>query len=306
MRPPKGGPLKQRLIIVSGKGGVGKSSVAAALALSFARNGERTLLCEINAQARAASLLGHPEVGAQLEEVEKNLWCVDVHPPDALKEYVLMTIKFERVYRAVFENRLVKYFLRFLPSLQELVMLGKLLFHVREKLPNGQPRFDRVVMDAPATGHAVAFLSVPQVLLDTVPAGPLATDVTWMRDMLVDPEVTAGVLVSLPEEMPVNETLELAQAFADKLHIQVTDVVLNCAVSARFSAGELAALTAHPALEVLARGYEQRVRMSEDAKTQLGAVGVPLVEVPRLFTPEFTRESLLQMAEALRPLWEGG
>src|SRR5207244_926396 len=118
-----------------------------------------------------------------------------------------------------FGNRLVGYFLRFVPSLQELVMLGKILFHLREKRPDGSYRFDRIVIDAPATGHAITFLSVPQVVVDTVPPGPLANDATWMRDLLVDPQTTGAVLVSLPEELPVNETLELHQALTTRVKL---------------------------------------------------------------------------------------
>ena len=93
--------------------------------------------------------------------VEDNLWAVNVRPEEALREYALMVLKFKTVYRAVFENRLVRYFLRFVPSVAELVMLGKVLFHVKETSPGGGPRYDVVVMDAPATGHAISFLSGP-------------------------------------------------------------------------------------------------------------------------------------------------
>ena len=88
-----------------------------------------------------------------------------------MREYALMILRFESIYSAVFENRLVRYFLRFIPSLQELVLLGKILFHLQEKRPDGSWRFDRIVIDAPATGHAITFLSVPQVIIDTVPPG---------------------------------------------------------------------------------------------------------------------------------------
>src|SRR4051812_47231772 len=93
-----------RLLIVSGKGGVGKSTVAAALALNFSSRGLRTLVCEVNADERIPPLLGHPPVGPEIRALERNLWAVNVRPQEALREYALMIIKFERVYRAVFEN----------------------------------------------------------------------------------------------------------------------------------------------------------------------------------------------------------
>ncbi|MHB8879740.1 MAG: ArsA family ATPase, partial [Myxococcaceae bacterium] len=202
----------KRLLIVSGNGGVGKSTVAAALAVASARAGLRTLVCEVNAKERVTVFLGKPEVGPAIGLLEENLWAIDIRPNEAMREYALMILKFESVYNAVFENRLVRYFLRFIPSLQELVMLGKILFHLQEKRADGSWRFERIVVDAPATGHAISFLSVPQVILDTVPPGPMSHEAKKMRDLLVDPAISAAVLVSLPEEMPVNETIDLRAA----------------------------------------------------------------------------------------------
>src|SRR5690242_17611732 len=99
--------LDKRLLVVTGKGGVGKSAVAAALALHAARSGKRTLVCEINAGDRLGRMLGKPGAGGETREVEENLWAVNVRPEDALREYALMVLKFKSVYRAVFENRLV-------------------------------------------------------------------------------------------------------------------------------------------------------------------------------------------------------
>ena len=151
-----------------------------------------------------------------------------MRPHEAMREYALMVLRFETLYKTVFENRLVRYFLRFIPSLQELVMLGKILYHLQEKRPDGRWRFDTVVLDAPATGHAISFLNVPQVLLaDGAARAPWPARRMKMRDLLVDPSVTAAVLVALPEEMPVNETLELHAALRDTVHIRTHAAVLN-------------------------------------------------------------------------------
>ena len=132
------GLLDKRLWIVSGKGGVGKSTVSAALALRSARAGRRTLVCEVNTQERVSRFLERPAAGPEITLLEENLWAVDVRPQEAMREYALMVLRFETLYKTVFENRLVRYFLRFIPSLQELVMLGKILYHLQEKLPDGQ------------------------------------------------------------------------------------------------------------------------------------------------------------------------
>ena len=184
-------------MIVTGKGGVGKSTVSAALALVAARSGKRVLVCEVNAQERIAPMLGAPPAGATAREALPGLFTVNVTPADAMREYGLLVLRFRAIYDAVFENRLVRYFLRVVPSLAELVMLGKIL-HEAKAEERGGPRWDLVVVDAPATGHAVQLLRVPSALVDTVPGGPLRHDAEWMQALLVDPARTSLAIVTLP------------------------------------------------------------------------------------------------------------
>jgi anion-transporting ArsA/GET3 family ATPase len=266
------------------------------------------IVCEVNTDERISSLLGRPAVGTEIGSLEQNLWAVDVRPAEAMREYALMILKFEAIYNAVFENRLVRHFLRFLPSIQELVILGKILFHLREKERDGSWRFDVIVVDAPATGHALSFLSVPQVLLDTVPAGALQKEAKMMRDLLVDPAVTAAVLVSLPEEMPVNETIELAQALESKVKVVPQLVVLNHFIEGRFTPDDLTALAGDsPRLLELARAHFNREQLSLDSKARLErGVKAELVTVPRLFHPSFGRKSIEAIGRAVGPLLDPG
>ena len=300
------GLLDKRLWVVSGKGGVGKSSVAAALGLASARAGRRTLICEVNADERVAPLLGHAPVGPEVTQLEQNLWSVDMRPQEAMRQYVLMTLKLEALYRAVFENRLVRNFLRFIPSIQELVLLGKATWHVRERDRDGRFVWDTVVLDAPATGHAISFLSVPQVLIDTVPPGPIQRDAQIMRALLVDPAVSAAVLVSLPEELPVNETLELAQALRDRVQMPVEAGVLNTWVGPRFEAGDMAHLARWPGLTSLATEHQAEAERSRLSLARLeSGLQRPVHRVPRLFTSSFGRAEVERISEALSALVSG-
>ena len=292
------GLLDRRLLLVTGKGGVGKSTVAASLALRLAAAGLRTLLCEVNADRRLGRMLGHPEVGPDVTAVEPNLSMVDLEPDAAMREYVLSKIRLERVYRAVFENRMVRYFLRFVPSLAETVMLGKVLWHLRQ-WPDAPGGFDRIVLDLPATGHALTLLGVPQNLVSALPSGPMSSEADWMLDLLTDPVITSAVLVSLPEELPVNETLELNEALRTRLRIRVGAVVLNQSVESRFAPADLGALARRPGLSALVQTYEEDARRTEEAAERLRAIDASLIRLPRLVTPEVQRGELVSLGDAL-------
>jgi anion-transporting ArsA/GET3 family ATPase len=294
---------RTRLLVITGKGGVGKSTVSAALALGLAQSGRRTLLCEVNSTGRATALLGYPPAGPTLTRLEGELWSVDVRPAEAMREYVLQRIRIERVYRAVFENKLVRAFLRFIPSLAETVMLGKILWHLRET-DGARRRWDVLVVDAPATGHALTFLGVPQVLLDTLPPGTMADEATWMRDLLVDPEVTRALVVALPEELPILESVELATGLR-ALHLALAAVVLNQATAPRFLPEDLLALAPHPRLEALARAHVEQAELTKAAVARLGALGAPVLQLPRLYRGVMDKAAVQTMGGTLLAGLEG-
>jgi anion-transporting ArsA/GET3 family ATPase len=295
--------LSKRLLIVTGKGGVGKSTVSAALALGLAQRGRRTLLCEVNSGGRATELLGYPAAGPALARLEGELWSVDVRPAESMREYVLQKIRIERVYRAVFENPVVRAFLRFIPSLAETVMLGKICWHLRQR-DGGKPLWDVVVVDAPATGHALSFLGVPQVLLETLRPGTMAEEAGWMRDLLVDPAVTAALVVALPEELPIVESLELAAGLR-ALHLTLGAVVLNQATETRFLPEELIALASTPALQALASAQAEEATRTGDAVRRLGALGAPVLRLPRLFGATIDRGAVEALGTPLLTGLEG-
>jgi anion-transporting ArsA/GET3 family ATPase len=210
--------LDRRVQIVGGKGGVGRTAVSCALAIRSARRGLRTLLLEVDAPDSAAAFLGVPPAVDEPREVLENLWLCRMTPVGAMREYALMVLKFKALYNLVFENRMVKYLLRSIPSLGEFTMLGKTWFHTTEKL-DGEPRYERIIVDAPATGHAITYLSVARIVAEIAPKGIMKNASEKMAEMVESKDETCLHLVTLPEEMPVNEALDLLAASKSKLRM---------------------------------------------------------------------------------------
>jgi anion-transporting ArsA/GET3 family ATPase len=223
-----------------------------------------------------------------------------------MREYGVMVLKFKTIYDAVFENRLVRYFVRVVPSLAELVMLGKILHEARAR-DQGRPRWDLVIVDAPATGHAVQLLRVPSALLDTVPAGPLRKDAEWMDAMLVDPAHTTLAIVTLPEEMPVNEAIDLDAQVRSVLGIHRGALFVNAMPEERFAPDEAARLArlaeAPPPLGPAAQAGRLHAVRSEQAARYLerarAALDLPTVVVPLLPLTEWGRAAVEQVAAGI-------
>jgi anion-transporting ArsA/GET3 family ATPase len=298
--------LSRRLNIVTGKGGVGKSTVSAALALAAQARGQRVLVCEVTAHERVSGLLGSPESGTEIRRVDERIWSVHVEPQSAMREYGLMVLRFKAVYSAVFENRLVRYFLKAIPSLPEIVMLGKIWWHVtQDRDESGRLRWDQVIVDAPATGHGLSFLRTPRTILEIVSEGPLVRDMKRMQEMLVDPATTAVSIVTLPEEMPANEAAEMHAALANELRLPLGRLLLNAWVAPRFSPDERTALAEVEAPELGAAKeatlhYAARQDLSLHYGQRLEAeVALPMTRLPWLAGSAFGRAEVERLATIL-------
>jgi anion-transporting ArsA/GET3 family ATPase len=287
--------FEKRLILVVGKGGVGRSTIAAAIADRCARAGRKTLLFETNANDRFGNYFDKPTVGTEVSQLAQNLFAVNATPASALEEYGLMILRWKSVYEMVFENRVTKAFLRAIPGLDDYALLGKAWYHTTEE-KRGRPVWDTVVFDMPASGHASSMLRVPWVIADTVPEGPLTRDARTVKELLTDPERTATVMVTLAEEMPVNEAIELEtkltalgivpqhvvanQIYPD--HIppgSPSEKVLDALIATDPKTTPLAEVTAHTSLARDRRSLNARYLDELRKRTK-----APLVELPMLFT----------------------
>lgn len=297
-----------RVRIVSGKGGVGKSAVACAWALAEAQRGQRVLLAEISGQGSLPQLLQVDPVGYALREVLGGLYLIDLNPAAALHEYALMLLRFEALYRLVFDNRLVRHFLRVVPSLSELVMLGKLWFHTQEHTRGERP-FDVLIIDAPATGHALALLRAPLTIMRAVPPGPLRDSTRLIWEMLTAAN-TQLHLVTTGEEMPVTEALSMHHA-ATELGIRCGPMLLNQQVTPLPAAAAAALAAAPPELAPTARATLAR-RQARQAQGEAELARLPAalrdaaISLPYVPDSPFRRAAIAQLADCLRPHLDRG
>ncbi len=286
----------QRFVFVTGKGGVGKTLVTVALGAELAARGKKTLLVVSGGPSKAAHLLGVNHIQPEPHEVQPGLYAVHIEPEQAMAEYGRMVLRSQTLYDTLFDNRYVRGFFRGIPGLREWALLGKAWFLSGgdgRGLPRrgDPPPFDVVVLDAPATGHGTDLLRVPRVIVDVAPGGRLRDDAQAAWCTLRDGRQTAVILVSLPEELPTTETLELAEVVRGELGLPLAGLVINMVQEPLFSVEERASLLALPPLSVpvgpeVALYYAVRRAASEGVQEEnlrrLEAMGLPTVRFPRL------------------------
>jgi anion-transporting ArsA/GET3 family ATPase len=301
--------LDHQLLLIVGKGGVGRTTVAAAIARAAIRKGKRVLLAQTNHPDRLGRLLGskHP-VGPTVTVIDDHLSAVNMTPKVAIHEYGLLLLKYEPLYRAIFENKPMRSFLGAFPGLDYWTMLGKTWWHTTE-LQDGRPKYDLVILDGPASGHALAMLRIPDAVASAMPKGPLARDALQARALLSDPRRTLAVIVTLPEELPARETVTLARDLRG-LRIPLGPLVVNAMppgeavdthVARVLAAGAdasapacLAGILAGTAILAERRGDADRIvlGLADDP-------GLPMLYLPRLPTSNLGPDEIAALAGLL-------
>lgn len=221
--------LAPKILIVSGKGGVGKTTVAAALALVAARRGRTVCVAEVDRKGTLPKLFGRDALGYDPSELAPGLWGMQIVPEQALAEYLDVQYHMKRVARIFTTTHFVDYIATAAPGLKDILVLGKIWY--LEQGRGTRPEFDTIVVDAPAAGHMLTFLQAPMGLSDAVPVGPIRRQSDWLVQMLTDAARTRVHLVTLPEEMPVSETLETSAALRAKVGIAAGPIFANAVYS---------------------------------------------------------------------------
>jgi anion-transporting ArsA/GET3 family ATPase len=298
---------ERRFVFITGKGGVGKTTTTAAMALALAKRGKKVLVTSCDAKERLSTMLGVEPLGDQIREIRPGVSAVKILPDVAMREYGEMVLKSRVAYKAVFENRYTRGFFKGVPGLFEWAMLGKAWYHSIEQLPDGSPRFDIVLFDAPATGHGLDMLRVPKIIRDIVPPGLLRRDAERAWEMFQDPKQSGVVVVTIPEDMPTNETIELIGALRTELELPVARLVVNMVMDELFSAPERVELLvprrldpSHPGDAALATGVRRaiRERVQSDSLTRLDELDVEQLRLPQLYEDGATPESIEQLSKS--------
>jgi anion-transporting ArsA/GET3 family ATPase len=304
-----GALLDRRLIFVTGKGGVGKTTVAAALGLAAARAGKRVLVCEVADQERLTATFGLPAAGFREVEVERCLSVFSVNPEDATAEWLRFQLRSRTLAGLLGGSRVFQYLATAAPGLAEMVTIGKVweLAQLERKTPSAAP-YDLVIVDAPATGHGLALLRAPRTFADIARVGPINRQADIIDAFLHDPGTTAVIAVALAEEMPVSETLELERRLREELDVELERVLVNALLPDRLggadadaieAAGASTTAAARAALESsLGAHRTARAQRTQLARLRRG-LSARATTLPHLLTPDVGRDELERLATRL-------
>jgi anion-transporting ArsA/GET3 family ATPase len=213
--------LDLKLVFVTGKGGVGKTTVASAMALLASSRGKRVLICEVDARGDVAGFYEAPPTVFHEKEILPGLFAMTMDTEASLREYLKLQLRIPVVGRIGPLAKAFDFVATAAPGVREILTVGKLCYEVRERA------FDLVVVDAPASGHIIGQLSAPQAINNLVKVGLIRSQTDWMLEILSDPRTTGLVAVCTPEEMPVNETIELAERVRTETTVQLSAIVVN-------------------------------------------------------------------------------
>ena len=305
-RPPL---LSRRLIYVLGKGGVGRTTVAAALGLLSSRRGARTIVAELSGRGELARLFGH-EVERGEVEIAPRLWAIQIDTATALDEYLAGHLPLRMLADLVGATRLIGYLAAATPGLRELLNAGKVweLAQTERRVPDASP-YDLVIVDAPASGHALALLTAPQSFARAAQGGPIARQGGRIAETLRDPALTALIGVARGNDAAVTELVELTQRIDEELGLALSLVAVDALPQAPLDDGDAAALArargslggaARTAIDrALAQSRDAHVAREEVERLRRELAGTPLVELPRSDSAEFGLAELETLAAQL-------
>jgi anion-transporting ArsA/GET3 family ATPase len=292
------------LLVVTGKGGVGKSTVAAALGVAAGRRGLRTIVAEVAARDDVSRALGG-ELARRDREVElaHGVHHISIDPEEALREYLVDQLPSRTLAAILTESRAFTYLAAATPGLRELLTIGTVWELAQETRRHaGERPYDLVILDAPATGHGVAVLSAPRTFARAARVGRIARQAALIDALVGDPARTAVVAVARPEEMPVRETLQLRRDLDAEVGLPLSLAVVNRVTPDRFSAAEVERLghDGHgPAVEAALRAHFRARRERSSVGRLRRGLDCPVVCLHELYHPALDEGSISALAGEL-------
>jgi anion-transporting ArsA/GET3 family ATPase len=301
--------LDKRLVFVTGKGGVGKSTIALGLGLAATARGKRAIVCEVSSQETASRLFKKGEIGFNEVEVAPNLWAISIDPDESLREYLLIQLKVRAMRDLLVRSRIFNYLAAATPGLKELVTIGKVWElaqpHRRVKKASG---YDIVIVDAPATGHGVGFLQTPRTFAGIARVGPVHSQARELDRYITDHDSTGVAIVALPEEMPVNESASLEEQLSSGVGMAVDRVYMNAMYPDRFSKGEADQLerafgdaegSARAAIQAALSEHNRARSQRAQLQRLKRRVSSPVKTLPFIFKPALGVPEVERLAGAL-------
>jgi len=284
--------FERRVIFLVGKGGVGKSTVSAMLALALAKRGKRVLLAQMEPSRRLAELLGVDADASVPVEALPGLFFLNVDGESSLGEYLALVLPIRRLHRLVVTSKLYHHFVAAAPGLKELMTVGKIWYEEQLESAGGR-KWDAIVVDAPATGHSLQYLRMPAAAYEAFGPGLVRREAKRVVDLLTDANRTVVCPVTTAEEMPVNETAEIYRQLIDHLRMPLGVLFVNRVHRAPMAPGEVPTPPpgASSLVEDVLRCAREEVGWSAINQHHLtrlrAAVPLPTVELPFLFAEEF-------------------
>ncbi len=276
--------LSRKLVMVTGKGGIGKSTTAASIALFAAAHGRKVCVVESNSRDQIAPQFGHPDIGHKLTELAPRIFAINLNPQDNFRDFVVTHLGFARLFEKVFTKPIVQSFIKMLPGIAELTLLGRLYYFCELE---SEHQFDLVVLDGFASGHFLSLLKTPDAVLNSGMIGPVINETQKVRDFLFTSSQVAIILVTMPEELIVSEAVDFAQRFRTELDDLPMQYWVNRCLY--LNANEWQQEAGEELHEEIAYQYLQQRAVRETANLDkliagLSAVYHDLEKVPRLQT----------------------